>query len=250
MLRDSKNFHNYKLKTAEGEIGKIKSFLFDDQDWKVRYFVISTGGWLAERKVLVKTSSLKNFNTDEKVVDVDLTKEQIKNSPEIDVDKPVSRQHEMELHQYYGWTPYWGPIQTHGIGVAPPAPVVSENVREDLAQASKGDPHLRNSSEVEGYSIKATDAKIGHVEEFVIEDETYRVRYLVIDTKDFLPGKKVLVAPEWIESVVWESSDVVVNLTEEQIKNAPEYNHNNPLTKEYEEKLYNHYGHKKYWETK
>ena len=248
MLRDSKNFHNYKLKTAEGEIGKIKAFLFDDEEWKVRYFVISTGGWLAERKVLVKPSSLKNFIPDDKVVEVDLTKEQIKNSPDIDLEKPVSRQHEMELHQYYGWTPYWGPIQTHGIGVTPPAPIVSENVKEDLAQASKGDQHLRNSDEVEGYSIKATDAKIGHVEEFVLDDETYRIKYLVIDTTDFFGGKKVLIAPEWIKSIVWDSSDVVVDLTEEKIKNAPEYDHDKPLSREYENKLYEHYGHKKYWE--
>lgn len=249
MLRDSKNFHNYKLHTSEGEIGKIKSFLFDDNHWTIRYFVVSTGGWLAERKVLVKPESLKNFNKNEKTVDVDLTKDQIKNSPDIDVDKPVSRQHEMELHQYYGWTPYWGPIQTHGLGVAPPAPVVSENVKEDLEQASKGDPHLRNSDEVEGYSIEATDGGIGHVEEFVIDDETYKVHYIIVDTKNWLPGKKVAVAPEWIKDVLWESSTVVVELTKEKIKNAPEYNEEG-ITRDFEEELYNYYGHKKYWEDK
>jgi sporulation protein YlmC with PRC-barrel domain len=121
----------------------------------------------------------------------------------------------------------------------------SEERRAERKQA--GDFHLRSAAKVTGYQIEATDGEIGRVEDFIIDDETWEVRYIVVDTRDWLPGKKVLVAPQWIERVSWEECKIYVNLSRQAIKRGPEY-HADTLNREYEEKLYDHYDRPKYWD--
>jgi sporulation protein YlmC with PRC-barrel domain len=100
---------------------------------------------------------------------------------------------------------------------------------------------------VSGYHIQAEDGEIGHVEDFIIDDETWAIRYLVIDTKNWWSGKKVLISPQWIERVSWSESKVFVNLSHETIKQSPEYTEASLLTRDYEARLYQHYQRKSYW---
>jgi protease I len=253
MLHKAKDLRRYTLMASDGETGRVDDILFDDVSWTVRYFVVDTGGWLTGRLVLISPASFEQPDHDAKRISVALTKGQIENAPSIYRDRPVSRQHEEELSGYYGWPRYWGMGALAGFGAAPvyPPPGPSQPTEaEEIARGAEQqpDPHLRSIKEIVGYGIQATDGKIGHVEDLIIDDSDWRVRYLVIDTRDWLPGKDVLLAVPWIQQVSWPDRKVHVNLTKDTIKNSPEYDSSKPPTREYEEALFDYYGRPRYWE--
>ena len=172
-----------------------------------------------------------------------LTKDQIKQSPDMSTDIPVSRQEEIKLHEHYTWVPYWAAPPP---GVAPPVELLKDE-KEEKIELQHADPHLRSVREVTGYHIQASDGEIGHVEEFIVDDEDWFIRYMVIDTRNWLPGRKVLVSPGWIDQISWRESKVFVDLPKELIKKSPEYDPSAPVNREYEERLYDFYGRPKYW---
>jgi hypothetical protein len=259
MLRNAKKLEGYALRARDGDIGHVRDFYFDDQDWRVRYFVVDTGTWLIGRRVLISPESVKGQLWADRVIPVDLTQEQVRNSPSIDTAKPVSRQHEMELRHYYGWPPYWGVVFPEA-AMAPVPPVAPldapaprdtrperEARRSDAAAAEPADgPHLRSTSEVTQYHIEALDGGIGHVDDFLIDDDDWRIRYLVVDTRNWWPGAKVIVAPGWIRKVSWAESKVFVDLSRATIKASPAYDPTQSITAEYAGRLHDHYGRPRY----
>jgi len=249
MLRQAKEFKSFKLRARDGDIGKAREFYFDDHHWTVRYLVADTGGWLSGRRVLISPYALEPVNEAEQVLPVDLTKKQIEESPSLNSDQPVSRQYEMQYYSYYGWPVYWGGGPLMWGPVAYPArqreePSVPGHDRS--GREEDGDPHLRSTQAVSGYHIQAQDGEIGHIADFIIDDETWAIRYLVIDPKNWWPGKHVLVSPRWIERVSWEESKVFVNLSRDIIKRSPEYTPES-LSREYETELHQHYSRQGYW---
>jgi hypothetical protein len=106
---------------------------------------------------------------------------------------------------------------------------------------------LRSIQELQGYKISVLDGNIGHVEEFIADDSNWFIRYMVVDTKNWLPGRKVLIAPDWIEQVSWNDSKFYVDLPRELIKDSPEYDPAAPVNRQYEARLYDYYGRPKYW---
>ncbi len=246
MLNKAKTLKDYKLHSLDGEIGKVKEFYFDDQHWAIRYLVADTRNWLAGRQVLISPHALVGVNKEEQNIAVDLTKKQIEDSPSLNSDKPVSRQFEQAYYGYYGWPRYWGGPYMWG-----PYPYL---VRERekwraaaLVEKASWDPHLRSTHDVSGHHIQALDGEIGHVDDFIIDDGTWAIRYLIIDTHNWWPGKKVLISPQWIERVSWSESKVFVNLSREAIKQSPEYTEEALLTRDYETKLHRHYNRQGYW---
>ncbi|MCJ7717471.1 MAG: PRC-barrel domain-containing protein [Anaerolineales bacterium] len=244
MLRSIKEMYNYKIHALDGDIGKVHEFFFDGRVWIVRYLVADTGFWLPGRKVLISRIALAPPVWDAQKFPVGLTKEQIENGPNIDTDKPVSRQHEIEMHEHYNWTPYW---LGGGDGKVCPTTPLGKQSQKDVSEEQENDPQLRSTREVAGYKIRATDGEIGHVEDFIVDDEGWIIRYMVVDTRDWLPGKKVLIAPQWIERTYWGAEQVHVDLTKEAIKNCPEYHPSDPVNREYEIRMYDYYGQPKYW---
>ncbi len=244
MLRSVKSFLGYSLRATDGEIGKVGDVFFDDELWSTAYLVADTGGWLSGRRVLLSPTALGEPSWEKQTLPVALSKDEVKNSPGIDLDKPVSRQREVELHKHYGWTPYWLP-GAYALGTAPMVRPLPSPVEE--SKEADGDPHLRSVDEVMGYHIKATDGDIGHVEDFIIDDATWSVRYLVIDTRNWLPGRKVLISPEWIRKIEWARSYVHIDFTKEIVKGSPEYDPTIPINQEYEERLYDYYGRPAEW---
>jgi hypothetical protein len=246
MLHKVKTLKGYSLNSLDGEIGAVKEFYFDDKHWTIRYLVADTGKWLAGRQVLISPYALVEAIEEERHITVNLTKKQIEDSPSLDSDKPISRQFEEAYNGYYGWPMYCGGPYMWGTY---PYPVVRD--RELMSEATQDekawDPHLRSTLEVNAYHIQASDGEIGHVEDFIIDDETWAIRYLIIDTRNWWPGKKALVSPQWIEQVSWEESKVFINLTREAIKQSPEYTENSLLTREYETRLHIHYDREGYW---
>lgn len=249
MLRSLKELSGYTILAKDGDIGNVHDFFFDDEIWAIRYIVVDTGTWLPGRKVLLIPSTVEQPEWETNALPVRLKKEQVKNSPEIDADKPVSRQAEIELHKHYNWVPYWV-VPPHGI--APRISHKEEEKKEEkeekhVLESERVDPHLRSVKEVTGYHIQAADGEIGHVEEFIADDADWFIRYMVVDTRNWLPGKKVLVPPSWIDRVSWADSKVYVDLPRELIKNSPEFDPAAPVNRQYEERFYDYYGRPKYW---
>ncbi|MBK8805960.1 MAG: PRC-barrel domain-containing protein [Bacteroidales bacterium] len=245
MLINAKALKGYKLKGIDGEIGSVKEFYFDDRHWAIRYLVANTGSWLTGRQVLISPYALVSVNKESGYIDINLTKEQIENSPPLNSDIPVSKQFEAGYNSYYGYPLYWGGINMWGLN--------SDIVRDSKEWVSTAkeekswNSHLRSTNEVNDYQIQANDGEIGHVEDFIIDDENWAIRYLIIDTKNWWSGKMVLVAPQWIERVSWTESKVFVNLSRESIKQSPIYDVESLISRKYEIELYQHYKHRGYW---
>lgn len=254
MLRSVKDLNGQAIHASDGELGTVDQFLFDDESWTIRYLVVETGK-LMGRTVLISPISIDRERKKDGL-NLSLTKEQIRNSPDINTDKPVSRQHELQYFNYYGYPYYWGgpglwgatsypiahPAMARGIGYPDRTSSYAGTAAAARTQSTReeGDPHLRSTGEVIGYYIEASDGDIGHVEDFLIDDDDWAIRYIVVDTVNWWPGKKVVVAPQWIKDVSWADSRVYVDLSRERIKNAPEYDPNR-MDREYEEKLYEYY---------
>lgn len=252
MLRSVKELLGYKLEAADGSLGKVRDFYFDDESWTIRYLVADTRRWLSGRLVLISPGSLGYPKWASRFFPVSLTREQIESSPEISHDQPVSRQQESRLSRYYGWPIYWGAGLTYG---APPmaASALAEAVREEAgtgeeAGQEEGDRHLRSMREVTGYKIQAQDGEIGHVQDFIVDDESWILRYLAVDTRNWLPGgKKVLLSPGWAERIDWGEEKVIVDLKQDTVEQGPEYNPADPVNREVETHLYDYYGRPVYW---
>jgi hypothetical protein len=244
MLRQAHTFKRFKLRAHDGDIGKAREFYFDDRYWTVRYLVADTGGWLSGRRVLISPYALNPANEAERVLPVDLTKKQIEESPALDSDQPVSRQYEMQYYDYYGW-PYYG-YGSYTWGGSPYIVRDPEAWKNIARREEAWDPNLRSTSAVTGHHIQAQDGEIGHVEDFIIDDETWSIRYLVVDTRNWWAGKHTLVSPQWIERVSWAESKVFVNLSREIIKQSRVYTPES-LNRDYETELYRHYDRHEYW---
>ena len=241
MQRSVKSLHNYAIEATDGNLGAVYAFYFDDLLWTIRYLVVDTGAWLPGRRVLLSPTVIGEPQWELRQLPVNLTQEQVKNSPDMDTDQPVSRQYQITLHSYYAWPAYWT-MMPAGVGALAIPPELMEEYTSET-----GDPHLRSTQEVLDYYIHASDGDLGHVDDFIVNDEDWTIRYMVVDTRNWLPGKKVLVATEWITEVNWGESKVYVNLSQEAIKNSPEFDPSEPINRVYEEQLYDYYGRPKYW---
>ena len=245
MLSKVKTLKGYHLDAIDGDIGKVKEFYFDDRHWTVRYLVANTGTWLIGRQVLISPYALVAINNEERNIAVDLTKEQIKDSPSLNTDKPVSRQFEQDYYGYYGWPTYWYGPSRWGYSSYPERDRVKWTQTNPSGKA--WDHHLRSTHAVSGYNIQALDGDLGRLEDFIIDDGTWTIRYLIINTGTWWPGKKVLVSPSWIERVSWNESSVFVKLSRQAIKESPEYTDESLVTRDYEIGLHGHYSRKGYW---
>lgn len=251
MMRSIKEIMGYTIGAKDGDIGKVVDFFFEENDWKVRYLVAETGPWLFGKKVLVSPSAFSGTpDWKSQTFPVNITKEKVKTSPEMDEHKPVSREKELEILKYYNWPVYWdyGVAMDAGAGISP---VVINELEEKInkGQFKDRDNDLRSSKEVIGYKLEAKDGNIGEVTDLIVEEKTWDIRYLVVDVNDLLPGGKVLVAVKWADSISWPESKVLVKmLTKEKVKDCPEYDPSKPVNRKYEEQLYDYYGRPKYWD--
>ncbi|TMG42865.1 MAG: PRC-barrel domain containing protein [Chloroflexi bacterium] len=252
MLRSMTDLKGFTIGATDGDMGHVEAFYFDDTSFTVRHLVVKTAGWLSDRKVLVSPIALRDVDWDGRRINVALSKTQVEQSPPIDAEEPVSRQQEVEYYGYYGYPFYWAGPYLWGAYQYPVPPTDARSSLEEERPASwsertDGDPHLRNSGNVIGYHIAATDGDIGHVEDFLVDDTTWAIRYMVVDTSNWWFGKKVLVSPGWVAGVDWNDSKLHVDMTREQIKNAPEYDPSELPRREYEMRLYDYYGRPGYW---
>ncbi len=242
----------YAIEAKDGEIGSVSDLLFDDETWKIRWLVVDTGTWLTKRKVLVHPSAIGSVDAERQVLSASLTRAQIEGSPDLLEDQPVSRQMENNLYDYYGWDPLWGGSGYFGVGMgaissplARPPFFPSIAAREAAGVAlipDNGDPHLQSMAAVTGYHLHATDGEIGHVENFLIDNAHWDIRYLVIDTRNWWPGQHVLMSPYAVREINWPDQLLRVNVSRVQIKVGPSWNPAEMIGRAYEEQLHGHYG--------
>ncbi len=251
MLINTTQLKGLVIRATDGELGTVDQFYFDDETWVIRYLTVETGGWLGGRQVLISPISVVHADWQAKRLDVRLTKKQVEHSPEINTHQPVSRQHEAAFLGYYGYPNYWGGPYLWGPAFYPVGLASSTNASAeataDRIRRESADSHLRSSEAVTGYNIEAVDGEIGHVESFLLDDEAWAIRYVEVATRNWWPGQKVLISPDWVERVSWEDSKVYVGLSREAIKNGPKYTDATPITREYEHRLHLHYGRPPYW---
>jgi uncharacterized protein YrrD len=235
MLDRAKAITGYLLRARDGDFGKVKDFYFDDRAWTIRYLVADTDKWAVGRQILIPPNALIAVDRDDKYISIALTKKQIEDSPPLRSDKPVSRQFEQAYYGFFGWPIYWGFEEERA------------KDEEKARRRNRGDPDLRSAKAVRGYHIHASDGPVGHVDDFIIDDETWAIRYLIVDTKDWLPGKKVLISPRWIERISWKEQQVFIALSRDAIGRAPEYGDESHVARDYEAALHDHYNSTGYW---
>lgn len=236
MLQSITGLLKFAIHAEDGEIGHIDDACFDDAGWTIRYVVVRAGIWPLGRQKLISPASIRRVDWASHRISVALTCEQVRTSPDVETNKPVSRQHEADLSAYYGWPQYWDFVSV-GLEPLPALPLPNPPLKE-----SQGDPHLRSAHEVKGYHIATQDGfVVGHVSDFVFDDQTWVVRFIVVDAGRWLHHRFLLLKPEWIETIAWEDRHVTVELTKEAIETSPEFVPVFPLSAEYADRLIRHY---------
>ena len=249
------NLKGASIRASDGDIGSVEEVYFDDEAWAIRYLVVDAGSWLDQRKVLISPYSVKqplSVASTVNGINVSLTRQQVENSPSIDTHKPISRQHERDTLGYYGYPMYWGGAGLWAMGgtplLPPMLPTLADQERSrDENQVPEEDVHLRSSAQVTGYDIEASDGGIGNVKDFLFDESTFEIRYLIVDTGNWWPGKQVLVATRWIDGIDWIESKVHTRLSRDAIKASPAYDPNRPLERSDETKLHETHGRQGYW---
>jgi hypothetical protein len=250
MLWNASGIDGYAIAASDGQIGTVSDFLFDDATWLVRWLVVDTGNWLSGRKVLLPPSVLGHLDAKKEEFSVKLTMQRVKDSPEIDTDRPVSRQMETSVYDHYGWSPYWGTgfymggfCNMPGSGAASPY-LGSRRREKEIAdnQRSRDDIHLRSVEAVAGYYIHASDGEIGHVEDFLVQDADWSIHYLVVDTNNWWPGKMVLISPRSVRDINWTDRLVNIDANRQRVKDSPAYDPSITVDRSYENRFHNYYG--------
>jgi hypothetical protein len=256
MSTSLEKLHGSTVVGLDGDVGTIARFLLQLNPWVVRYIVIETGSWWAGKEVLISPWSIAPGSVAGERIALSLTREQVRNSPSYDPTEALTREHEDALLGYYGYPAYWGgpllwgpvPAATPG---APPDPGLRTGLPDsDAAAVELLDPptaDLADSQQVLGTHLHATDGDVGHVDDLLVESDTWQVRYLVIDTNNWWIGRHVLIAPEWIENFEWPDHKLRVAVDRAAIKGAPEYDPARILTRADELALYRHYRRGPYW---
>jgi uncharacterized protein YrrD len=249
-LRRTKDLREYTIAASDADIGRVHDFYFDDETWTIRYIVVDTGIMLAGRRVLISPTALQDRAWSPLHIRVKLTWKQVESSPSIDLHKPISRRHEIEHHNHYGWPYYW---LGEGLWGSRPHPAALAKAAKTNAKTGTENPsadaHLRSCREVSGYHVSTRDAKIGHVEDFLFDDLTWEIRYAIIDAKNGWMGKRVLISPRWINRVSWKNRMIYVNLSRELISKSPKWDPDQPVSRKYELQLHKHYDYAPYWTT-
>ena len=211
MFRSLGDLIGASMNATDGEIGRICNFLFDDQSWKIRYLVVDVGHWLARREVLISVSAIDQPDWKTRTLTAHLTKEQLRNSSDVDSKKAVSRQQEIAMREYFGWPAYWDTVVDK---VFPPNLIPAGR---EFPVHTEEDNHLRSAEDVIGYEVWASDGVIGCLESFVVDDAVWHIGYLDVKTGEGLQSRSVLVPTSWAKSISWADHHVNLQGSRERI---------------------------------
>ncbi len=259
MYRSTGIVRNVMVCATDGPFGKVDQFLFDSRSWAIRYIVVETGSLFTEEKKLLSPVSFHSFGPEG--LRVNISVEQIRKSPGIDTEQPVSRRKELEIHRYYGWPYYWNyPLYTStlgtplypGYGAYPYSPLNADrnyiqNGTPVQENKNTSEEELRSTIEVTGYIVSVRDRNIGNVIDFFFDDELWVLRYTVAETGCFFAGKRIVLASQWSRNIEWETKTVYFDIDPTIIERSPLYDTGIQITRDYETRLFDHYHKPYYW---
>lgn len=254
MLHRIKALHKCTVYANDGVVGTLDRCYFDDDHWAVRYLVVDTGTWLPGREVLIPPLAVADIQESESAIHLAMPRIQIEKSPAVGMTTVPTREQEAMYLTYYGFPLYWEGAGLWGQESSSAANVVDFDERRLRAAseiqgitAALDVIALQDSQNVAGCHLHATDGAIGRVEDFIVEDTSWLIRYLIVDTSNWWMGRRVLIAPQWVTNIDWGRSIVQLALTKDAIKNSPEYDTSQPIDRQYETELYRHYDRPGYW---
>lgn len=240
----------FGLHAKDGEIGHVTDLYFDDEQWTVRYLVVGTGPWFFGRRVLISPNSVTALDWDARTVTVSLSAKDVRESPDIDTDKPISRQQESEYHLYYNFPPYWGGVALWGRYAQPGGELSDQDIAEHERTKSEQqghENHLRSAREVSGYRVMATDGEVGHVDDFLMDPQNWAIRYLAINTGSWLKKHEVAITRKLVDQVVWSQAQMNVNASKGLIETAPDYDPAVGIDRTVESAIFSHFTTHPYW---
>ena len=235
------------LHAVDGEIGTVEALYLDDASWIVRYLLVDTGDWLAGRRILISPVAVGEVWENEKAVFIELTRRQIRNSPPLDARQTVSRVYEAAYYKYYGWPVYWEDDWLCAVPPSAASPEVQPSAGE-AAHTRHREMRLQRTNGLDGCVIVTHDGAIGQIRDLIVDTRYWVIRYLVIETHDGQPGRHVLVSPCWIERVSWRDRLMNIGLASASIDSAPGYDPCTGISRDYEARLFRHYGRRGYWQ--
>ena len=250
MLWNASAIKGYAIEASDGRLGTVSDLLFEDVGWVTRWLVVDTGSWLPGRKVLLPLSALGLPDHVLRHFPVKLTMQQVKDSPNVDLDQPVSRQIEAHVYDYFGWDPHWaGSFAPMSNAIASPfvAPPIERWLNpDDLNRTddrpNEGDPHLRSIAAVIGHHVHAADGEIGHVEDLLVDDAGWNIRYVKVDTRNWWPGERVLISPRSVRMIDWDDKLIHLDVNRQKVKDSPPYDPGITIDGAYNEKFLTYYG--------
>jgi hypothetical protein len=253
MFQSVKKMTGLNIKALNGDIGSVDQLFFDDHSWAIRYLVVSIGSLLNNRKVLISPAALDGISGHELFVEASI--DQIRNSPDIDTEKPISRQKEEELHDYYAWSYYWGyPLYYNSLGTElyPNIQYTDMFINKALDEnkqknQTEEENHLRTTREVIGYSVQTKNGEFGYVDDFIVDSDEWVIRYLVLNTGDFLPSRKILTGAHWVKDISWDNRAVSFDIDINTLRNGPTYDSSVLLSRDFERRVYQYYEKTPYW---
>lgn len=248
MLQRVGNLLGTPLRATDDDIGRCRDLLFDDRTHVVRYIVADSGRWIPGRKVLISPISVDRV--DGQRVSVALSRKQIEEAPPLAEDAPVSRQHEVAFHKYYGYAFYWHGTALWGLAQTPLSLRHDSPIRAAEHEELDGDPHLRSTREVRNYTVNGRDGQLGGIDDFLLDAQAWVLRYVVVDTGSWLSGRKVLLSPDWFAGWDWVNKAAAVPITKREAEGSPEYRPDGPLDRAYEARLHDFYGRSAYWDVR
>jgi hypothetical protein len=241
MLLEVSELNRLQVDADDGAIGPIRDVYFDDVRWVIRHMVIAAGGWLDGRRVLISPMSVSGVDWAGKAMHVKLTRKQVMDSPDIDTGKPISRQQEIDYYNHYGYANYWEGTRLSSlamypipwVGASPDAVFVRGMLPDDVIARERNElldiereadsTHLRSAGEVLAYQVMARDGPLGSVENLLFDDQSWAIRCLVVDTRNWLPGKHVLIPSSWVDHVSWSEREMVLSVSREAGEAGLEY---------------------------
>lgn len=233
MLRNIEDIVGYDIQARDGSLGQVEDFFFDGNTWAIRYLVVRTGPWFFGKNVLISPHAVRTIDIDEEAVAVNLTQEQIKNGPDVDLARPLSRQQMINLHEYYNWPRNWLDPDAMRASYGPPVlPMPHEIMAVEAEKADENvdaDANVQSAGEIMGYAAEAIDGSIGSISTFVFDDEKWQIRYVVVDVGSWLPGRQVLVVPHWLQRIDHKARTAHINLHQHTIEDSPDFDPAQPI---------------------
>jgi len=198
----ARNLYGTSVDASDGRLGNIIDFLFDDQRWHVGHLVLNAGRWLRRRRVTLPYDTIVMKDWSDRHVFIEgLTRQQIRISPATETRVPISLHESLAEVTIMDWDTY----------------LVNTTFTDHPWQISD-DPHIHNTRDVVGYHVQGSDGPIGYVSDFVINDESWSVSDLVVNMRNWLPGRQILIPTAHIEEVRGANRSMRISLSRKSIR--------------------------------